>query len=234
MPAILCIRCHTRVGTMTAFPPSPGPGKVWRPVPGALFCMGCGSNGRNVLTPDEYAAVTKPATDEQAVLPYPEPGGEEHTSGWSGSDTSRERAVADDASGETSRRQRLVLNLLRDAGARGLTWKELSTSTGMHHGQASGALSNLHLAGRVARLSERRGRCHPYTLPEYVGGRETDPHGGRAARRVTVSPVEYARTITDAQHRAWGEGYAAALEWTRDIGQPEPENPYPAPEAPRG
>lgn len=93
------------------------------------------------------------------------------TSGWSGSDTSRERAERDDGDGTTSKRQRLTLTLLDSAGRSGLTWRELSRLTGWHHGQASGVLSVLHLDDRIVRLEERRGRCAVYTTRDHVDGR---------------------------------------------------------------
>lgn len=158
---------------------------------------------------------------DQPSLPYadPETG---RSSGWSGSDTSADRARRDDTDGTTSARQRLVMRLLRDAGARGLTWRELAGITGMHHGQASGALSNLHKDGRIARLVERRAKCHPYVLPSEVGDRLTQPHGGGKHPKVTI----VASHDRDALATAWAEGYVAALAWSEDIGRPEPDNPY--------
>ena len=105
------------------------------------------------------------------VLPYA------GTSGWSGSDTSRERAEREDSDGTTTERQRLVLEYVGAGEHDGATVKELRTDFGWHHGQASGALSNLHKAGYLARLTERRERCAVYVLPEFVQDRETAPHG---------------------------------------------------------
>src|SRR5689334_10992371 len=91
------------------------------------------------------------------------------TSGWSGSQTSRERAETEDRGGVTSERQRRVLDLLSCA-VNGYTWREIAEVTGWHHGQASGALSALHKTGHIARLAEeRRNRCAVYVLPEHVG-----------------------------------------------------------------
>lgn len=103
------------------------------------------------------------------------------TSGWSGSQTSRERAETEDRGGVTSQRQEQVLAGLGMVGTRGLTWKELAGSQGWHHGQASGALSTLHKTGHIARLTERRDRCQVYVLPEHVNGRETAEQGRAAA-----------------------------------------------------
>lgn len=101
------------------------------------------------------------------ILPY------DGTSGWSGSDTSRERAITDDRSGKTRLRQSQTLTHLRHNGERGLTWKELSEITNWHHGQASGVLSVLHKAGLIARLKERRNKCAVYVANEYIYGRAT-------------------------------------------------------------
>lgn len=102
------------------------------------------------------------------------------TSGWSGSQASRERAEAADTDGTTKGRQKAALAALGARGNLGLTWKELADRLGLHHGQASGVLSGLHKAGRIARLATgRRQRSSVYVLPEYVEGRTTAPHGGR-------------------------------------------------------
>lgn len=105
------------------------------------------------------------------VLPY------NGSSGWSGTDSSKERADRDDAFGSTKKRQEYILNLLKSRGEEGATWKEVSALSMMHHGQSSGALSVLHKDGEIARLTEKRDRCRVYVLPEYVHGRETDTQG---------------------------------------------------------
>lgn len=112
----------------------------------------------------------------RASLPYA------GTSGWSGSETSRSRAVTDDRSGVTAKRQANVLQILGDSEFHGVTWKELSDLTGEHHGSTSGALSVLHKDGIIARLTETRNRCKVYVLPEYVDGREIEPHGRTKAK----------------------------------------------------
>ena len=147
-------------------------------------------------------------TDALPLLPYPDRR-TGRSSGWSGSDTSRARAEHDDASGVTSDRQRFVLDLLGQRGPAGLTWRELAETTGMHHGQASGVLSNLHMTDRIARLVEQRGRCHVYALPAYVAGRPVEPHGGKNRRPSLAT--------------AWEQGLAEGL---RDDTEPIAENPY--------
>lgn len=105
------------------------------------------------------------------VLPYA------GTSGWSGSETSKDRALTEDSSGITAERQRKVLNELQFAGEMGLTWKELADLYKWHHGQASGVLSVLHKEGMIARLTIRRNKCAVYVLPNQVKGRDVAEHG---------------------------------------------------------
>ena len=104
------------------------------------------------------------------------------TSGWSGSETSRNRAVNNDKSGKTSKLQMSVFELLDRRGRRGVTWKELGDLTASHHGSASGALSLLHKDGRISRLKETRNRCKVYVMNSHVDGRETEEHRGNKLR----------------------------------------------------
>jgi hypothetical protein len=95
------------------------------------------------------------------------------TSGWSGSNTSRDRAVQEDQDGTTKGRQTLTLQIINASKTFGMTWKELADQTGWHHGQASGVLSVLHKAGLIERLTERRGKCAVYIGINSVNGRKT-------------------------------------------------------------
>ena len=106
----------------------------------------------------------------QPVTPYA------GTSGWSGSTSSRDRAQNDDTSGVTAQRQILILGMLDEAGAEGLTWHEISDVTGEHLGSVSGALSVLHKERYISRLAERRSRCQIYVRHHHVHGRETVAH----------------------------------------------------------
>jgi hypothetical protein len=105
------------------------------------------------------------------ILPYA------GTSGWSGTDTSKERAKNSDTSGETSHKQDIALVRLYVAGHNGMTWKELSEQAGWHHGTSSGVLSVLHKGELIYRLKERRGGCRVYVYPDYLNGREHDMQG---------------------------------------------------------
>ena len=99
------------------------------------------------------------------------------TSGWSGTDTSHDRAITADSDGTTGHNQQITLLYLRERKYEGITWKELADECGWHHGTASGVLSVLHKTGKIARLIEKRNKCRVYVLPEWVEGRETDTQG---------------------------------------------------------
>ena len=96
------------------------------------------------------------------------------TSGWSGSESSAERARVQDADGTTGKRQMAALTYLASRGRHGSTWKELADALGLHHGSASGVLSVLHLTEHIARLKETRNRCKVYVLPEFVDNRKIE------------------------------------------------------------
>jgi DNA-binding MarR family transcriptional regulator len=107
----------------------------------------------------------------QPELPY------NGTSGHSGTETSKERALNADWSGKTAQRQVQALNLLSQREMAGLTWKELSEITGLHHGTASGVLSVLHKTGRIARLKESRNGCKVYVDVTCIQGRVIEKQG---------------------------------------------------------
>jgi len=104
-------------------------------------------------------------------LPY------DQTSGHSGTDTSKARAIEADRSGKTAMRQAQAIDLLNENDERGLTWKEFSFITGLHHGTASGVLSVLHKAGRIARLKESRNGCKVYVGLSWVQNRVIEKQG---------------------------------------------------------
>lgn len=118
-----------------------------------------------------------------AVKPYA------GTSGWSGTSTSRDRAVDADRKGDTKKRQLATLNALIDSGIAGLTWRELAAIYGWHHGTASGVLSVLHKAGLISRLSDSRNRCKIYVCNEYVLERATENHGRKNSAVQAVQDV---------------------------------------------
>ena len=89
------------------------------------------------------------------------------TAGWSGTDTSKARAIDNVHSGRELNNQQLALHLLKKAGANGLTWKELATATGWHHGTASGVLSVLHKSDAIVRTIKIRNKCKVYVHQNY-------------------------------------------------------------------
>lgn len=89
------------------------------------------------------------------------------TAGWSGTDTSQQRAIDNIHSGRELNNQQLALLLLKKAGANGLTWKEVATATGWHHGTASGVLSVLHKSDAIVRTIKIRNKCKVYVHQNY-------------------------------------------------------------------
>lgn len=79
-------------------------------------------------------------------------------------ETSKTRTTREEA----TKRAQHILDLLNPEATKGFTWKELAQITGLHHGQISGLLSNMHRAGLVAQLRAKRDGCHPYIHADYV------------------------------------------------------------------
>lgn len=95
------------------------------------------------------------------------------TSGHAEPDTSAAATVHADLEGITAKAQRYALIIAQQQREHGVTVAELRETQGnVHHGRVSSALTNLHKAGRLVALRERRGHCGVYVLPEYVDGRE--------------------------------------------------------------
>lgn len=101
------------------------------------------------------------------------------SSGFSGTDTSRDRAKERDANGKTSEVQRAIINSLKLSHLKGRTVAELDEALAHlgHHGTISGAVSNLHKKCLIARLAEKRGKNKIYVMPYNVDGRETETQG---------------------------------------------------------
>lgn len=92
----------------------------------------------------------------QLDLPY------NGTAGYVPTQASRERAHREVKDGTLGKRLEAVLILLDERGIIGATWQEVANALGLHHGQASGALSTLHRMGLVFSLQHKRNKCHPY------------------------------------------------------------------------
>jgi hypothetical protein len=99
--------------------------------------------------------------NKQPQLPY------NGTGGYVNRPASKERAVREAKDGTLSARQQAVLQELLTAGPTGATWKSIGYALNLHHGQVSGALSNLHKAGLVFMLRVKRYKCHPYVAAQY-------------------------------------------------------------------
>jgi hypothetical protein len=97
------------------------------------------------------------------------------TAGWSGTDTSKQRAIDNINSGRELNNQQLALHLLKKAGLNGLTWKELSIATGWHHGTASGVLSVLHTSGAIVRTYTVRNKCKVYVHQDFKDEVKVEP-----------------------------------------------------------
>jgi len=100
------------------------------------------------------------------------------SSGFSGTDTSKERAMTQDEDGTTNKVQQKVLIAVDAGNTRGVTIKELRRLyPEHHHGSLSGALTNLHRDDVIARLEDQRDKCKIYVMPWYVGERVTEKPG---------------------------------------------------------
>lgn len=107
------------------------------------------------------------------------------TTGYSGSSTSKDKAVNDVTSGRQVSWQKQTINYLHAYADFGMTWKELSAILNVHHGTSSAILSSLHKTGKIVRTSKVRKRCKIYLLPEYVTDdivTETQGRGKSAVR----------------------------------------------------
>lgn len=151
----------------------------------------------------------------EASLPYA------GTSGHSGTDTSRERAEKSDSTGKTNKRQKYTLALLGGphalgdrtwGGMHGVTVKELREATGWHHGVASSVLTNLHISGQIARLEEKRDRCHVYVVPRFVAGRALSPYTPNKRNRKVETDADTTLVIEKIEEEAFQRGMQAATE----------------------
>lgn len=106
------------------------------------------------------------------------------TTGHSGSETSFRQATDMTRRGKS---QRAVMRQLMHAGHYGMTVSELRKALpDLHHGQVSSALTNLHRAEKIARLSEVRNRAKVYVLSLHVDGRPVEKP--RVKQTHTVCP----------------------------------------------
>lgn len=129
---------------------------------------------------------------------------------------SRDRAIHDVVIGKLAERQQSILRELFSAALRGMTWRELSARLGQHHGNISGALSNLHKAGKVFMLNEKRDGSHVYIHARHRDAfaenfRIDEPTQTSASRHKTQL-VLIARLIDDARENGWSKYHHDQLE----------------------
>jgi len=94
------------------------------------------------------------------------------TAGWqdtASQSPSRENRIREASDGTLTKRLQDVVDLAYRAGTVGITFKDVDNShLGTHHGQSSGALSNLHKQAQLFRLTEyTRNRCSVYIHPHH-------------------------------------------------------------------
>jgi ribosomal protein S25 len=100
-------------------------------------------------------------------------------SGDAGNETSRARRIVADKTGLTGKRQRVIFELVAHAGRRGVTVGEVEDYTGLGHGPASSALTHLHRAGHIQRITEQRRKQEVYVHPEFRDDRTESPYRPR-------------------------------------------------------
>jgi|TARA_R110000764_G_scaffold1277_5_gene5051 hypothetical protein len=101
------------------------------------------------------------------------------SSGFSGTDTSEQRAKLRDLTGATSEVQRAITNSLKLSRLRGRTVGELDEELFElgHHGTISGAVSNLHKKELICRLKDKRNGMKIYVMPYNTAERITEVQG---------------------------------------------------------
>lgn len=131
------------------------------------------------------------------------------TGGFVARPASVDRAMREIATGKLSERQAQILDLLDDAGFCGLTWNDCGTLLGLHHGQISGALSNLHGCGQVFALREVRDRSHPYVHTKYRDRWDADARYDEPVRTRNSKERELQAQLLEAVREAisdeWSE-----------------------------
>lgn len=115
--------------------------------------------------------------------------GPESTPGHSGSETSRDAALAPGIGPKTAK----IHEVVRQFGSNGITCRELEHHEGLGHGAASASLTRLHRAGLIVRLADRRDKQQIYVIPCYSLHREESPYRPNAAYREDRRPMPLER-----------------------------------------
>lgn len=134
--------------------------------------------------------------------------------------SSFQRAIHDVKSGKLAERQQSILRELFAAALVGATWRELSAKLGQHHGNISGALSNLHKAGKVFMLNEKREGSHVYVHARhrdaFAENFRIDEPTQTSGSRHRTQLVLIARLIADAKENGWSNYHHDQLEALSD------------------
>ena len=143
------------------------------------------------------------------------------TGGYVERPASIERAVREAQDGTLSKRQSNIVEQLDLAGVQGATWKTIGQILNLHHGQVSGALSNLHKAGEVFMLRAKHDRCHAYVLKRYRWAYTEEqvfdtPATTRAGERTALLNQLYA-TCQTANEVGWSAGMQRAVTTVVDM-----------------
>ena len=143
------------------------------------------------------------------------------TGGYVERPTSIARAVQEVEDGTLSKRQQAVLQLLHDAGKNGCVWQAVGQQLNLHHGQASGVLSNLHKSGEIFMLRKKVMRCHPYVAKQfrhyYTDEQVFDtPATTRAGERTALLNELYA-TCQTAKDFGWSAGMQQSVTTIVDM-----------------
>lgn len=120
---------------------------------------------------------------------------------------SQDRAEREAFDGTAADRSLSILALLQ-RNPRGMTWGEIADALNLHHGQASGALSNLHKNGRVFMLREKRGKAHAYVHDTYRDAYPETERFDTPAQTRAGKIREAERTIIDALEAQYDRGYS--------------------------
>lgn len=128
------------------------------------------------------------------------------TSGWSGTAASEERARSRDADGKTLSVQSRVHTLVALGGMSGRTIAEIrDRAPDEHHGTLSGALTALHKAGKILRLTEQRDRCSVYVCPQFLHDRQV------------ISPITSRKGINVSTLTAERDSLLAVIASVREL-----------------
>lgn len=128
------------------------------------------------------------------------------TTGHVDRETSIDRAEREADDGTAADRALSILNLLT-AEPFGLTWGEVADRLNLHHGQASGALSNLHKQGRVFMLRTKRGKAHPYVHAMHRDLYDEDLRFDTPAQTRAGRIRDAEKTLLDAIALQYGRGW---------------------------